>query len=365
MKQYIEINVNWEVKKSEIRPKWKAFWLAFIPVFLMVTLQLLGVRFPHIDLKQALLFSPLPKQMSSFDLILPKLQKIPNTYHLKESMSLFSTSYAAADYENASAYAVIDFDTGDILLQKNLSERLSIASLTKIMTAIVAMDLALQTDTFTVSQHAASVVPTRIGMFPGQTLTLSELLEGMLMTSGNDAAQVIQEGIDAKYHEPVFIKAMNEKASFLHLTNTHFVNPQGYDDSNQYSSVKDLAILSHYALTNYPLIARIVQKDFVELRPTVSHGDFKLYNWNGLLDVYPHVFGVKIGNTDNAGFTMVVGAKRNDKQILAIVLGADTILDRDEWASELLDEGFSKTLNLPPVTVTEDQLRTKYATWQS
>src|SRR5258706_13802462 len=153
-------------------------------------------------------------------------------------------------------------------------------------------------------------------------MTLAELLHAMLMTSANDAAQVIQDGINTKYHENVFTRAMNEKALFLGLKDSRFDNPQGFDSINNFSSAHDLALLAHYALTNYPLIGKIVQKDYTQLPANQYHKLFDLYNWNGLLDVYPNVYGVKIGNTGRAGTTMVVGSQRAGKDIVVILLGA-------------------------------------------
>ena len=158
---------------------------------------------------------------------------------------------------------------------------------------------------------------------------------------------------------------MNEKAAIVGLKNTHFMNPQGFDDSQHYSTVEDLALLTHYALTNYPLIAEIVKKDYVHLEANNTHRQFDLYNWNGLLDVYPNVMGVKIGNTDMAGTTTIVLSEREGKRMLAILLGAPNVLKRDIWTAGLLDMGFEKTKGLQPIEVSESDLAAKYATWKT
>lgn len=234
--------------------------------------------------------------------------------------------------------------------------------LPKIMTAIVALDLASPQDVFTASHKAATITPTRIGIHAGDKLTLEELLRGMLLTSGNDAAEVIRQGVDGLYSDTVFMRAMNEKAAFLGLSDTHFDNPQGYDGKTHYSSTHDIAVLTHYALTNYPLIADIVQREKDVVDATETHEALYLPNWNGLLGVYPDVFGVKIGNTGRAGSTTVVGAKRNGKQVLTVVLGAPGIVERDMWAAQLLDLGFER-LGVKPAFITESELRLKYRTW--
>ena len=159
------------------------------------------------------------------DTIKPKLHQRPSTFSLKEDSSFIPQTFAAEDFEQLSAYALIDLDSGEIIKQKNGKERLPIASLTKVMTAVVALDLASPTDMITVDQQAASMIPTKIGIVPGETMSLEELLHASLMTSANDATQQIKNGIDAKYHDQIFVKSMNEKANFLNLT-THTLQTQ-------------------------------------------------------------------------------------------------------------------------------------------
>lgn len=348
---------------TKFKIKWKAFWLAFVPIFILVVLQQLGVQFPKF-FPQKVSQQPQQSVIKNEKKVLPKLNLYPTNYKLKNTSYIVKNAFASSSYENLSSYAVVDFETGEVLAQKNISKRVPIASLTKIMTAVVALDLANSSDEFEVSETASKIIPTIIGVVPSQKLTLSELLHGLLMTSANDAAEVIKEGIDNKYQEKIFINAMNVKARNLNLSNTHFSNPQGFDSKYNYSSAEDLALLTHYALTNYPLIAEIVKKDYLFLSESQKHKQFDLYNWNGLLGVYPNVMGVKIGNTPNAGHTTVVLSKREDKTILVVVLGAPGGLERDLWASQLLDVGFEKTLNLKPFNVTIEELQQKYSTWK-
>lgn len=334
----------------------KVFLVSFGLVFLMALLPRLGVK--------TNLLSPLPKKVDVFEKVVPKLDKKEDPFRVINQGSIVSKADAAGDYDGARAYALINFSSGEVVAQKNLSEKLPIASLTKIMTAVVALDLANKDEQFSVSQTATQEPATRFAFSPGDKLTLEELLNGMLLTSANDLAQVIKEGVDQKYGGDVFIRAMNEKAKVLGLKDTHFENPQGFDGPYQYSSVEDLATLTHYALTHYPLIESIVSKDHGELTPTPGHQrDEYLNNWNGLLGVYPGVSGVKIGNTGQAGYTTVVVSERNGKKLLAVLLGAPGVLQRDLWTAQLLDSGFSK-YGLVPVQVTAQDLRAKYATWR-
>jgi D-alanyl-D-alanine carboxypeptidase len=156
---------------------------------------------------------------------------------------------------------------------------------------------------------------------------------------------------------------MNEKAKFLGLSNSSFANPQGFDNPDNYSTVKDLAILTHYALKNYPLIAQITRKESDFLPQNENHKQYDVPNWNGLLGVYPDTIGMKIGNTGDAGHTSVVVSNRAGHKKLAVVHGASDLFERDMTAANLLDIGYEKVLNLPRVNVTRDQLQDKYNSW--
>lgn len=308
--------------------------------------------------------SPLSSErVSVLSSVRTKLEQKANTYTVKKETSFAPAVAAGAPFDNARAYAVVDFESGEVIAEKELSQPVPIASITKIMTAVTALDLMSPDEVITVSDHASRAIPTKIMLEPGEKLTLRELMHAMLLTSANDAAQAIADGIDAKYGEEVFIKSMNLKAQYIGLKHSRFANPQGFDNPNNFSTAEDLAILSHYALSHYPLIDEIVQKSQEEIPSTREHKHYVLYNWNGLIGVYPGVYGIKIGNTDDAGTTTTVVAEREGKKVLAVVLGANDVLERDLWAAQLLDVGYETLANLPPVEVTEDQLRQKYATW--
>lgn len=354
---------------------WKIFLLSLAAQFIVASLLHFGATPPKtLDF---FLVSPLAKP-DIFEEVKAKLEGKPNNFQLKRESSLIpnvlqpGSVLAGADYDQTVAYLVVDLNTGEVLAEKNGPQKVPMASLTKIMTAVAALDLASPEENFTVTENAAMVEPTSIGVVPGQKMALGELLNALLLTSANDSAAVIKEGIDAKYTQGSFIKAMNAKAAILGLKNTHFENPQGYDGEDHFSSAEDLATLSQYALTNYPEISEIVKKDYEYLPENNNHKQFDLYNWNGLLGVYPGVYGVKIGNTSDAGHTTVVVSERKQnshpkgvisKKVLVVLLGAPGVLERDLWASQLLDLGFFK-LGLDPVGVTEGELQSKYATWK-
>lgn len=351
----------------------KVFLISLVAQFAVSFLLQIGLRAPQtLDFlkistltgQEASLTSPLPSQSGLWQVIKTKLeQKEPENFQLKKESSLISTIYAAGEYDQAASYLVADLDLGVVLAEKNMDRKLPIASLTKIMTAVVALDLAAPEELFTVSHKASVIEPTKIGVVPGQKMELKELLPALLMTSANDAAEVIKEGIDQKYQGSVFIQAMNQKARVLGLKNSSFANPQGFDNPDNFSSAQDLAILTHYALQNYPEIARIASQDYLLLPADNNHKRFDLYNWNGLIGVYPGATGLKIGNTDMAGKTTVVTAEREGKRLVAVVLGAPGVLERDLWAAQLLDYSFAK-LGLQPAQITPNQLHDKYLTWR-
>lgn len=335
----------------------KVFLGTLSTVFIVVAMQLS-------DLWPSKIEFPIPLEKDIFyDDVLNKLELKQNNFKINKKNNFIPEAFAGADYEAASAYALVDYDSGEVIISKNLDKKLAIASITKVMTSVIALDLANKDDRFIVSDNASKMIPTKIGVVPNETLTLSELLNATLLTSANDAAEVIKEGIDAKYSEPVFIKAMNEKAKIIGMNNTSFTNPQGFDDSNHKSSVSDVALLTHYAMQNYPEIRDIVLKNYALLPKDDYHKQFDLFNWNGLIDVYPGVLGMKIGYTENAGRTTTVVAERGGKKLIAVVLGAPGIIERDLWTAELLDFGFQKKQGLSKIEVTEEQLRNKYASW--
>ncbi len=262
------------------------------------------------------------------------------------------------------AAIAVNMDTGEVYYANNASTRLPIASTTKIMTSMVAMDLASMDEEFTVESSATQVEPTVIGVKAGEKLSTRELIQGGLLTSGNDAMAVLAEEIGKKYggNTDLFVQAMNEKAKFLGLKNTHFANPQGYDDPQHYSTCEDLALITHYAMNHYPEIAGIVSKKEGYLAANSDHAGFRLPNWNMLINTYPGANGVKIGNTGDAGHTTVASASRNGKNIVAVVLGAEGILKRDMAASELLNVGF-QAVGVAPFSMSEDILRTRIKDW--
>lgn len=343
--------------QESLIPKVKIFLLSFLIVFVVATLPKLGIRPPQI-------LSPI-SPMSALEKLRPRLEEKKNTFELKRRSSLIPRSFAAGQLsaEDSRAYAVVDLASGEVVLEKNSQEQLPIASITKIMTAIVALDLVNEQEVFTVDRSVKRVVPTIVALEPGEKVTLRELLEASLLTSANDAAEMIRSGIDKKFGDGTFLAAMNEKAHILGLEHSYFTNPQGFDYGRPHSSVDDVAVLCAYALRKYPIIAEIVKKDTAYFPENEHRKELDLPNWNGLLGVYPNVFGMKIGFTERAGYTTTVASERDGHKLLVVLLGAPGVLERDLWSAQLLDAGFERSFNLDPVEISEESLREKYATW--
>ncbi len=252
-----------------------------------------------------------------------------------------SKTYAQSGGPEITARAAyfVDTDTGQILYNKNEYESMPIASLTKIMTVIVALEHRNWTDTMMISDHAASMEPDSMLLKSGEKLTLEELLKGIFLVSGNDAAEAIAENTTGRREE--FIQLMNSKAAFLGMTKTKFVNPSGLEEDNnpQYSSAFDVALMSRYAIKNFPHLIDISSQPHIYIEQSSTHQDYDLYSGINLLTTYPGVVGFKTGYTPEAGLTLVTVARQNGHQILGVILGSS---NRREEAKELLDYSFKQ-----------------------
>jgi D-alanyl-D-alanine carboxypeptidase len=235
---------------------------------------------------------------------------------------------------HAQAAALIDVGTGRILYSHHGNERLLIASLTKIMTAIVAIENGNLQDIVKVSRSAVGKEGSSIYLKEGQEMSLHHLLYGLMLRSGNDAATAIAEHVGGS--EQGFVFMMNAKAAELGLMNTSFMNPHGLDMEGHYSSAEDLAKLTAYALKN-PTFREIVSTKVKRVPNPGEKWDHVWYNKNKMLSLYEGADGVKTGYTKAAGRGLVSSATRDGRQ-LAVV----TINDGNDWLdhAHLLDWGF-------------------------
>jgi D-alanyl-D-alanine carboxypeptidase len=232
------------------------------------------------------------------------------------------------------AAIVVDLTAGQILYQQDQSSRYADASLTKMMTAMVAADLVPLDTVITVPEAATQVEPNHMGISTGEKLTVRELTDGMMLDSGNDAAEAIAMGITDR---ATFLTFMNQKAVALHLKATHFTNPSGLDETDHYSSAYDLAVMGATLLTDYPDLRAIVGSKQISIYSSPLHKAFNPINIDRLLSTYPGAIGIKPGYTGAAGYCLAAAATRNGRTILVVVLGSTQHFTD---ATTLLDFGF-------------------------
>lgn len=233
----------------------------------------------------------------------------------------------------------VDTKNGQVLYAKNPKQKLPIASLTKIMTVVIAMENKSMDDQFLVTQRAADMEPDKMLLIEGEKMTLKELLYGIFLISANDAAEVLAEGTIGNRAE--FMEMMNQKARQLGMKDTYFVNPTGLDEdsNNSYSTVYDLAILSRYLIRNYPEVVEISKTPYIFIPQTKEHQSYEMWTGINLLTTYEGVVGFKTGYTPEAGYTIVTLARKNGQEILGVLLGSG--YRRDETRN-LLDYSFKK-----------------------
>jgi serine-type D-Ala-D-Ala carboxypeptidase (penicillin-binding protein 5/6) len=236
----------------------------------------------------------------------------------------------------ARAGILIDMDTGAILWSKQPDLELAPASLTKVLTSLVALENFNPGQEVTITPDALgqSSADTLMHLKAGQTLTVQELLEGMLLPSGDDAASAI--AVDT-VGEARYVAAMNAQVAALGLTESHFSATAGLDDPGLYSSAHDLAVIADYTYQQFPLFDRIVDTRAITLPASAQHPDFHLHNLDALLQDYPAAVGVKPGWTGNAGACMIGIAVRGGHHLLAVLLSANYPARLE---SRLFDWGF-------------------------
>ncbi len=234
----------------------------------------------------------------------------------------------------AGAIFIMDEATGASLFELNADARLSPASLTKIATAIVAIESGADLETVIEVHPNLEQLwledSSAMGLLPGDQFSLRELLYGLLLVSGNDAAKELAIALYGS--EAAFIDAMNALVRRLGLRDTHFLDPHGLGGPGHYTSARDMAILSKYAMT-LPLFREIVG---TETHTATGTQELFLYNYNPLLNYTPGVTGVKTGYTEEAGPTFAVSVDRDGRRIILVLLNAPAFpfdaIDLIEWA---------------------------------
>ena len=253
------------------------------------------------------------------------------------------TQSAGAVSASAKAYVVINAETGEVLVSSNAHLRLSMASTTKIMTALILAEQNTHEKEITATKEMVTVEGSSMGLLPGDKVSYYELLVGMLLPSGNDAANTAAICVAGSTEK--FADLMNRRAAEIGMTNTHFVTPSGLDDKEHYTTAYDMSLLAAEALKN-ETIRDIVSKESI----TVTFGNppyqRTLYNHNKLLGLYEYCIGVKTGFTKKSGRCLVSAAEKDGCRVIAVTLD-----DPNDWNDHcgLLDYGLSK-LSLKDVT---------------
>lgn len=230
---------------------------------------------------------------------------------------------------SASAAILVDVDSGRVLYEQNADARMLIASTTKILTALVAIEEGNLSDMVTVSRQAALTEGSAMYLQEGEQLTLETLLYGLLLCSGNDAAVAVAEHVGGSLEG--FVDRMNRRAKELGMDHSSFANPNGLDDENHYSTARDMALLACAAANNETLMRIASTK-------TVSIGGRTMTNHNKLLRYMEGCTGLKTGFTKAAGRTLVSCAEQNGQRLAAV-----TLQDGNDWADHqaLYEYGFS------------------------
>ncbi|GBE23718.1 MAG TPA: D-alanyl-D-alanine carboxypeptidase [Actinobacteria bacterium] len=233
----------------------------------------------------------------------------------------------------AEAWILYDDTFDRVLAEDNADERRAMASTTKIMTALVALDQGNLDDLIQISARAAGIGEAEADLVEGEEWTLRDLLTAMLVRSANDAAVAVAEGVGGSVEN--FVALMNEKARDMGLENTRFANPHGLDAPGHFTSARDLLTMTRVAMKN-PIFATLVRTRTARL-PNAPDGTQRIvHNTNQLLGTYPGAIGVKTGYTGNAGYVLVAGAESSGRRLYTVVMGStDSFGD----AKALLDYG--------------------------
>ncbi|MCL2078088.1 MAG: D-alanyl-D-alanine carboxypeptidase [Oscillospiraceae bacterium] len=254
------------------------------------------------------------------------------------------TVYAAENQDwqpsvSAASAILINADTGAVIFEKNSLEQRAMASTTKIMTTLLTLEAGELDRSFTVDSFAIRVEGSSMGLREGDIVTRRALCYGMMLPSGNDAAQAAAVSVAGSL--PEFVKLMNDKAVRLGLNDTSFANPSGLDAYGHYSTAYDLAILTMEAMKNREF-SEITARQSMQVNFGNPPFNRWLYNNNRLLYMYNGTIGTKTGFTDNAGRCLVSAARRDGVTLIAVTLNAP-----NDWRdhSSMFDYGFSKVRN--------------------
>lgn len=228
------------------------------------------------------------------------------------------------DAVGAPSAIVIEVSTQTVVCQRAADKERSIGSATKLMTALLTLEEIKLSRTLRASDYRPAPIESQIGLQPGERMKVSDLMRGLLLESGNDAAVTLAEGVSGS--RKAFVRDMNRRARSLGLKHTHFANPIGLDQEGNYSSARDLVRMATVLRTN-SFFKKVVDSPSGTLKTGVRERTFR--NRNRLVRNYPFVNGVKTGHTRGAGYVLVGSASRNGIQLVSAVLGTPSENARD------------------------------------
>jgi len=250
------------------------------------------------------------------------------------ALSVFSTQSIAMEMQTKAKQAyIIDFETKQVLMDKQSDTKMPTSSMSKVMTAIMVFDaikngnITMET-TFNVSQKASQKGGSKMFIAEGTNVAVSDLLHGIIIQSGNDATIAVAEGLSGS--EDNFAEVMTARANEIGMKNSNFVNASGWPDPDHYSTAQDLTIMSEYLIKNYPeYYALYGEKEF-------EYSGIKQANRNPLLSRNPNADGIKTGHTEIAGYGLIGSAKKDDRRVIMVLNGMESQAERAAESQRLM-----------------------------
>ena len=239
------------------------------------------------------------------------------------------------------SFLLMEAETGEIIIERNADKQLPMASITKLMVLLIADEYINQgklalTDTVVGTPTAKETPGSRVYLDDGEEMSLETILKCISIPSANDAAVALAEHIAGS--EEAFVKLMNQRAEKLGLKNTHYVTASGLDAEGHYSTARDIATLSREIVLHHPLI----MEHAATRNDTIRGGEFPLINTNNLLENYEYATGLKTGTTENAGYCLTATAEKDGVKLIAVILGADSSVQRFSEAKRLFEYAYSQ-----------------------
>lgn len=316
-------------RKKRKRPV--IFAVIFFCLFIGAGVTFFLTYMPMLTYSEEKLTSPLVE-----DDITSLLKRPPTQSYAWKPQVVAAENIAKLPTLTAKSAMAMNFKSDKVYFAKDVKRKLPMASITKVMVALLVLEHKQIDDKVTISERAASVGENSMALSAGETYTVQDLLYGLFLHSGNDAAEALGESVAGTREQ--FVKLMNQRAWELGMLNTHYTNPSGLEgDGNMYTTVEDLAILTKFILTKYPFLLDITRTINYTIAATPEHKAIYLSSEIDLIRTYPGAIGFKTGLTDEAGRCIITIAENAGEQMMVIVLGSE---NRKIDAVKMLDYAF-------------------------